>query len=234
MNESGFVVDVMDLDSSCDVTNHQILAKAPLQNQPTEIHTLSQINNNNSSNNNNISVKDQGHPAAILNGSTSYKEEEQSSVQHYHRVESWCRHHITNRSDNDFLFDQQLWSSAMKCAAKDLMFPLESLQSFFRNMHVKHIKSTSYKVLNQSKMYVDQYRNGTSILQLAKNANFSPHLMARLVVERVADTKDRNLKTFVKDAIRDPLRHLGSIECIQDDFRHGEGQWALQQQQQSG
>jgi hypothetical protein len=231
-NLSCCVTKVIDMESSDDESKEPIRLMAALANQVgTKIRPPSNTNIDNDVNEN-----QQRDHASIIRGMTSSSSEkdEQSSIQHYHRVENWCRHHISSRRDNDFLFDPQLWYTTMKHASRELNFPPESLRSFFHNLHLKHIKSASYKVHNQGRMYLNQYRTGTSILQLAKNANFPPQLMARLVVENVAGTHGRNMKLFVKNAMRDPLKHLGSIECIRDNFKHTEEQWALQQQQQLG
>jgi hypothetical protein len=62
---------------------------------------------------------------------------------------------------------------------------------------------------------VSEYCNGCSIKSLAKKVNYSPYLLARLIVETVAGLKK---KTLAK-AMRDPQLHLGSIDAIADEFR---------------
>ena len=80
----------------------------------------------------------------------------------YYRVENWCRDQINN--GNEFLFDPVLFHAAMKAASEGFVFPLESLNSLFRNIYVKHIKSSSRRVQNmlQTKL-IEDYTLGKSI-----------------------------------------------------------------------
>lgn len=54
-----------------------------------------------------------------------------------------------------------------------------------------------------------------SILNISKRTNFSPHLLARYMVEEVAVLSKKGLA----DAMRNPTEVLGSIEVIDEAYR---------------
>lgn len=66
--------------------------------------------------------------------------------------------------------------------------------------------------------YLNEYQTGKTILDLAKEANFSPHLFARQVVEYVATGLP---KKMLGDAIRDPLGVLGP-STIAEEYQAAE------------
>ena len=157
--------------------------------------------------------------------------EESDQINQYNKVERWCKDQINNGSD--FLFDPVLFQSTMKATSREFNFPLESLHSFFRSIHVKHIKSTSHKVRNnlQTK-YINEYvHNGKSIIDLAKDANFSPALLTRRILEEVTNL-DLGKKGALGAALKNPLEELGSIDMIKQEFKKSEEEWQQQQQQQ--
>ncbi|KAG7336821.1 TPD sequence-motif-containing protein [Nitzschia inconspicua] len=158
----------------------------------------------------------------------STAENDEENKQRYDQVEQWCRHEIA--AGSDFLFDSIAFEATMKRTSRDLQFPLESLQSFFRNIYVQHIKSRSFQVKSQCNNYVEQYRKGSSILQLAQTANFSPYLMARVIVENVAIIPD-DKKKFLTAAMRDPMHYLGRVDCVRDEFLDIEHQWATEEKE---
>ena len=135
----------------------------------------------------------------------------------YNRVEHWCRDQINN--GGDFLFDPVLFEATIKAASEGFAVPLESLQSLFRNIYVKHIKSTSRRVQNnlQTKM-IEEYLLGKSIKHLAKESNFSPAILARRIVEEMTVLGKRKLST----AMKNPLEELGSIDIIKPKYQSSE------------
>jgi hypothetical protein len=159
----------------------------------------------------------------------NYNREESDQIDQYSKVERWCKDQINNGSD--FLFDPVLFQSTMKATSREFNFPLESLQSFFRSIHIKHIKSTSHKVRNnlQTK-YIKDYVQGKSIIDLAKDANFSPALLTRRILEEVTNI-DLTKKGALGTALKNPFEELGSIDIIKQEFRKSEEEWQQQQQQ---
>lgn len=142
----------------------------------------------------------------------------------YYRVERWCRDQIDNGSD--FLFDPDLFQATLKTTSKDLEFPLESLQSLFRNIYVKHLIKTSRQLYNRLQMeFVREYVLGKSIKDLAKESNFSPALLARRIVEEMTIIGKKKLST----ALKNPLEELGSIDVIKENYKdsenHLQGKW---------
>jgi len=135
----------------------------------------------------------------------------------YNKVERWCRDQIS--SGRGILFDPVLFQTELKATSKDFNFPLESLQSFFRNKYVKHIKSNSHKVRdNMQTKYIKEYMLGKSIKDLAEETNFSPALLARRVVEEMTDLGKKGLSS----AMKNPLEELGSINTIKEKYRESE------------
>lgn len=149
-----------------------------------------------------------------------YKREELE----YIRVERWCRDHIDNGSD--FLFDQVIFQETIRATSKALDFPLESLQSLFRNIYIKHIKSSSHRIKNSMHTkFIKEFLLGRSIKDLAKESNFSPALLARRVVEEMTVLGKKKLST----AMRNPLEELGSIDIFKPKYQESEidqqGKW---------
>lgn len=91
----------------------------------------------------------------------------------------------------------------------------QALSSFFRNVHLSHIKRTAPQVKANLDRSVEEYLGGKSILELAKQANYPPHLYSRYMVEAISNLPRKSLAEFM----RDPLRHLASRECIKEEYR---------------
>jgi len=150
-------------------------------------------------------------------------EEESAQIDQYRKVERWCKDQINNSSD--FLFDAVLFQTTMRATSKVFNFPLESLQSFFRSHHVKHIKSTAYKVRkNLQTKYINEYMQGKSIKELAKEETYSPALLARLIIEEMTDLDLGGKKKGLGNALKNPLKELGSIHIIKQEYRKSEEQ----------
>ncbi|KAL3924709.1 MAG: hypothetical protein SGILL_000881 [Bacillariaceae sp.] len=172
-------------------------------------------------------------------------EDDDEAIQQYYLVEEWCRQAIAANSGSesntsDFLFDPTLFHAELKRKSREFQFPFLSLQSFFRSIHVQHIKSKSYKIKSQfASRYLPEYTSGKkTILQIAREAfNFSPYLMARMVVEEVAllDTTTKEgipKKKLITNAMRNPIGELSSFKKIREEYWDTEREWARQQQQQ--
>jgi hypothetical protein len=157
--------------------------------------------------------------------------DEHESIQQYYRVQHWCRQEIA--AGSDFLFDPNLFRTTLKRASQDFDFHYLSLQSFFRSLHVQHIKTMTFKIRSNNRFatkYLPEYiQQKKSIRRMAQDANFSPYLMARLVVEHVADWKDANKKSLI-NAMRDPIGELGALDSIQQEYWPSEFPLGDQQQ----
>jgi len=73
--------------------------------------------------------------------------------------------------------------------------------------------------------YFDEYKRGRSILQLARDATFSPYLFARYIVEDA--TILRGGKKVLSEAMRDPEGILGRDSVLVPDYHAAEQQGAL-------
>ena len=146
-----------------------------------------------------------------------YKMEHISEESKYYKVDRWCRDQIYN--GRDFLFDPVLFDTTMQATSKDFDFPLESLRSFFQNTYVKHIKARSHGLRNdlQTK-YITEYLSGRSIIDLAKEANFPPALLARRVVEEMTDLGKKKLSIVMKN----PLEELERIDIIKEKYKQSQ------------
>jgi hypothetical protein len=175
----------------------------------------------------------QSTPVSIGTPPVPVNDDDEAALhQQYHQVKAWCRQHINHGSD--FLYNPNLFSTTLKSASQEFQFPLESLRSFFNNLYVQHLKSTMFRVRNNYESYLEQYRNNRSILQLAQEAKFSSYFMARLMIEHVAvpAAAVEDKKKFVTAAVRDPLQHLKSLECIREEYRATEAEWAKKQEEE--
>mmetsp|Transcript_24596 Transcript_24596/g.57755 ORF Transcript_24596/g.57755 Transcript_24596/m.57755 type:complete len:325 (+) Transcript_24596:47-1021(+) len=133
------------------------------------------------------------------------------------RVERWCRDNI--KVGSGFLFDRLLFYEELKTASQRFDFPLESLQSLFRSLYVKHIKSISHRLKNSLETKcMKEYLLGRSILDLSKESNFPPALMARRLVEEMTIPGKKKLSTIMKN----PLEELGSIDVIKEKYQISE------------
>lgn len=106
------------------------------------------------------------------------------------------------------------------CHCSDRHENTQALQSFFRNLHLHHVKITSTKIKKNLQKYLSAYKNGKSIKELAKQANYPPYLFSRYLVEHVADI--RNGKKGITAAMRNPLEELGDMERIRPDYKISE------------
>jgi hypothetical protein len=91
------------------------------------------------------------------------------------------------------------------------------LQSFIRNIHLYHVKSTAPKVKKLLSKYLEEYKRGKSIKQLAKEANYPPYLFCRFVVEQAANLGGKG-KSGLTMAMRDPIGELGNLKIINKLF----------------
>jgi hypothetical protein len=66
--------------------------------------------------------------------------------------------------------------------------------------------------------YLSEYRQGTTILELAKRANFSPHLFSRYIVEALTLWRGK----ILSEALRDPEAALASADSIIEMYRDSE------------
>ena len=80
-------------------------------------------------------------------------------------------------------------------------WPLDSLHSFFCSLHTKHVKSAAYRLKTTISQYLDGYRNGQSIVAMAKQANIPPYLMCRQIVEHICDLRRKKEEEEEEEAI---------------------------------
>jgi hypothetical protein len=83
------------------------------------------------------------------------------------------------------------------------------------------VKLTSPKVKRHLKQYLEEYKQGTSIQTLAKQANYPPYLFCRYIAEHVANLKKHGKKGLTQ-AMRDPMGELGNREIINEQFLDAE------------
>jgi hypothetical protein len=109
-----------------------------------------------------------------------------------------------------------------------LKFCPQSLHSFIRNLHVIHVKKTAPVIKESLAGYLNEYKNGRTITELAKRANFPPYLFSRYVVEAVAVTVGINKKKGLAKAMKDPMNELGSMDVIAPEYHASEKKFADQ------
>ena len=78
-------------------------------------------------------------------------------------------------------------------------------------MHVYHIKRTAPVVKANLDQYATEFHdNGTSILALARQANYPPYLFARFMVEHLTTLK----KTDISAAVMNPMLYLSDPSIL--------------------
>jgi hypothetical protein len=87
-------------------------------------------------------------------------------------------------------------------------------------LSVNQIKKSWPGVKRRLPYFLSEYKQGKSLLDLAKEAKYSPYLFARFIVEEV--TVYRGRKKMLSEAMRDPEGLLGSIDIISEEFRAAE------------
>ncbi|GKY96048.1 hypothetical protein MPSEU_000565000 [Mayamaea pseudoterrestris] len=132
---------------------------------------------------------------------------------HYDIVEKWIRDGI--KESHDAYFDVNRFDIELQRIEDKFIFHHKSLVSFVRNCMVPHIKRTSPKVKANLSKYIEQYIQGRTILSLAKEANYSPHLFSRYLVEALTQFKSKKLT----DALRNPEVHLVDANVFQEKYR---------------
>jgi hypothetical protein len=95
-------------------------------------------------------------------------------------------------------------------------------------MHVIHVKKTAPAVKESLALYLNEYKNGRTITELAKRANFPPYLFSRYIVEAVAITAGVNKKKGLAKAMKDPMNELGTMDVIAPEYHASEKQFAGQ------
>jgi len=144
------------------------------------------------------------------------------SALRYDATEKWCIKIIENGSNA--LFDVKTFDDELSKASQELGFPVVSLNSFLRNIHLKHVKKNASALRNSAQHYIRKYyMEGMSILNLAKKINYPPSMVARAIVEHVASFGAAlNRRKVITEAIRDPIRILSSPTIIAEVYRGSE------------
>jgi len=144
----------------------------------------------------------------------------------YERVEGWCNRMI--RTGNELFFDLKTFDMEIVRASITFGFPVESLVSLLRNIHLKHVKRTSNKFIRSNnamrsllKLYNSTGPEHCSILELAKKINYPPYMMARAIVENVikgsalalgSGSLGKSGRKNITEAMRDPIGKLKGID----------------------
>jgi len=87
-----------------------------------------------------------------------------------------------------------------------------------RNLHVVHVKKKAAAVQKNISMYLDKYKKGSSLKDLAKKANYPPYLFARYVLAEATTIPKKSLT----EAMRNPERQLVSIDVISPEYHPSE------------
>lgn len=99
----------------------------------------------------------------------------------------------------------------------------QSLTSLLRNIHLVHIKKKTNIIRKQTNKLVSMYVNGISILELAKEKNYPPYLLSRIIVEKITCVEQRPLsRKAVTQIMRDPTRKLQDRSLIHPSYQVSE------------
>lgn len=168
-------------------------------------------------------------------------------VKQYNAVEKWCRKQVSLGAA--FLFDPVLFHDALYRASKDFDIPFEvrsctlkllwsvdrlsmrpmvislflchqALHSFFRNIHLLHVRKTTHLVKGRIDQIAQKYTKGESILNLSIANNYPPYLFCRILVEAI--TSNQGSRRSLTDAMRDPFKHLGDAKIILPEYSSSE------------
>mmetsp|Transcript_13360 Transcript_13360/g.25078 ORF Transcript_13360/g.25078 Transcript_13360/m.25078 type:complete len:314 (+) Transcript_13360:353-1294(+) len=92
----------------------------------------------------------------------------------------------------------------------------QSLHSFFRHVHLQHLKKVSYAIKHtKAAEIVEAYSNGISILSLAKEYNYPPTYMAKILLENITVFEKKKISAV----LRDPLKWIDSSNFLVEKYR---------------
>jgi len=121
--------------------------------------------------------------------------------------------------DVSFSVTREIPCSNPPCAGYD------SLISILSGRYKEHIKKQSSVVRRPENIrrYLDSYRNGKSIVDIAEETNFSPFMMAREITEGISGMQKKELTTCMKDPERIADERLRDevMEAIEADEHYG-------------
>jgi len=145
----------------------------------------------------------------------------------YHSAEEWCHNVVKN--GGDILFDVQLFDNEISKASEELGYPVESLNSFLRNVHLKHVKKKGSILRNSARHLIQKYyMKGMTIQNLAKKINSPPSMVARAIVEHLTNLNgSATNRRKVTEAIRDPIGKLNCPTIISEEYRDSENVTAI-------
>lgn len=144
--------------------------------------------------------------------------------QNYDAAEAWC-HEVASSSNHAMFYNPAILRQVVHQKALELEFPISALQSLIRNESVNHIKKAAPAIKRNLGHYLEQYKQGTSILQLAKNNRYSPYMLARYIVNEITTLgRGGRSKKILSEAMRNPEGILGNVEVIAEAFRRSEQQ----------
>ncbi|KAL3781260.1 hypothetical protein HJC23_012810 [Cyclotella cryptica] len=152
--------------------------------------------------------------------SSRHVESDDAQCDAYDQAELWCRERIS--SGHDMLFSRQIFHNEIKTASNNFGLPFEAIHSLFRNAHVSYMKRTSHMLKSQTTRHVQSYLNGASIINIAKKVNYPPSMMARLIVENVANNSSSNELENTMGV------NVSNRKFITEAIRHPEKSWEMQ------
>mmetsp|Transcript_10955 Transcript_10955/g.32424 ORF Transcript_10955/g.32424 Transcript_10955/m.32424 type:complete len:173 (-) Transcript_10955:1346-1864(-) len=141
-------------------------------------------------------------------------------LQKYDAADAWCREVV--KTGHELLFDPGNFHDDLCRASKGLNFPLESLHSLLRNIHLVHVKKYSYILRNDIRRHLREYSRGKTILEIARGLNYPPYMVARNIVENIADFGAQNTRKAITEAMRDPEGILGDSDVLCSEYRASE------------
>jgi hypothetical protein len=89
--------------------------------------------------------------------------------------------------------------------------------SLARNASLIHIKKSSLGLKQRIPSLLDQYKKGSSIVQLAKETTYSPYLLARYIVEEISTCKEN--KKALSAVMKDPEGMLSNFSAISPAYQ---------------
>eukprot|EP00940_MAST-03C_sp_MAST-3C-sp2_P002217 g2217.t1 len=130
----------------------------------------------------------------------------------YRKVAAICDRNIAERS-------------ILNLQAIQRMFPhltnLDVVLIIYRQQYQRHIRRTSHVHRRDYtiRKYIRLYEEGKSIVEIASIANFSPYLLARIMMERILTCGKKDVSKYVRNPglIPDVRLRSNVAECIEMD-----------------
>lgn len=71
-------------------------------------------------------------------------------------------------------------------------------------MHVRDVKRSHHSIMSKGKLFVDRFQKGKSLLAIAREFNYPPYLIVKVVIDQFGDSIPKQNKDILNQIMNDP------------------------------